>query len=134
MKCCFVGHRDAFGIEDLVYAAIRRLINNGITDFYSGGMGNFDKMCESAVRHAGGTLTFVPYNESQVKENDKLWYDNIVCPFGKKTYSIYDIPNRNKWVVDNCDVVLCYVYKMGGAMKTLDYAVRERKIIVNLYN
>lgn len=50
MRCCFVGHRDIFGAKDLVYAEVRRLMEFGVTEFYSGGMGNFDKICEEAVR------------------------------------------------------------------------------------
>lgn len=48
MKCTFIGHRDVIGIEKEIYRKVKNLICNGITDFYSGGMGNFDKMCESA--------------------------------------------------------------------------------------
>ncbi len=81
----------------------------------------------------GGKIIFVPYNIKQVKEYDKLWYDDIICPFGEKAYSKFDIPNRNKWLVDTCDICLCYVYKDGGAKHTLDYAVKKNKQIINLY-
>ncbi|MFR8404265.1 MAG: hypothetical protein ACLVC7_05280, partial [Monoglobus pectinilyticus] len=57
-----IGHRDIFGIENKIYTEIEKLIKMGITDFYSGGMGNFDKMCEVAVKDLGGKIIFVPYN------------------------------------------------------------------------
>lgn len=63
-----------------------------------------------------------------------LWYDNVICPFGNKKYSKYDIPNRNKRMVDECDIYLCYVYKDGGAMHTLNYAIKKGKQIINLYH
>ncbi len=132
-KCMFIGHRDSIGIENKIYLAIKYLINSGIVDFYSGGMGNFDKSCERTVKTLGGKIIFVPYNIKQIKKHDELWYDDIICPFGEKTYSKFDIPNRNKWLVNTCDVCLCYVYKDGGARHTLDYALEKNKQIINLY-
>ena len=128
-----IGHRDIFGIENKIYTEIEKLIKMGITDFYSGGMGNFDKMCEVAVKDLGGKIIFVPYNIKQIKKKDKLWYDAIICPFGAKAYYKFDIPNRNKWIVNNCDICLCYVYKVGGAKRTLDYAIKQNKKIINVY-
>ncbi|MBE7021915.1 MAG: hypothetical protein E7414_01685 [Ruminococcaceae bacterium] len=103
-----------------------------ITAFYSGGMGNFDKMCEKAVKALGGHLTFVPYNVKQVKAKDTRWFDDILCPFGDKAYGKYDIPNRSRWLVNHCDVFLCHVYKSGGARHTLNYAVQKNKQIIHI--
>ena len=101
-------------------------------------MGNFDKMCEYAAKEMGGKITFLPYNINpynikQIKEKDRLFYDEIICPFGNKEYSRFDIPNRNKRLVDNSDICLCYVHKDGGAKHTLDYAIKRNKQIINLY-
>ena len=108
-KVAFIGHRDIIGIEDEIYTEIKKLKQQGITEFYSGGMGNFDKMCEYAVKKAGCKITFIPYNKNIVKTSDFEWYDEIICPNNNSFYSRYDIPNRNKWLVENCDVFLCYV-------------------------
>ena len=132
MKCCFVGHRDCFGIEEKIDASIEKLMRNGVRRFYSGGMGNFDKMCEKSVKKLGGRLIFVPYNVKQIKEEHRAWHDEIVCPFGGKAYEKNDIPNRNKWMVDYSDIVISYVYKPGGANVTLNYAKRANKFIVDL--
>lgn len=133
-KCAFIGHRDCPEIEKEICEEIRKLICFGVTEFFSGGMGRFDKMCEVAVKELGGKIIYVPYNIKQIKEKDKVWYDNIICPFGYKPYSKFDIPNRNKWLVQNCDVFLCYVYKDGGAKHTLNYAIKKNKQIFNLYS
>ena len=131
-RCSFIGHRDTKGIENKIYIFISDLIKNGINEFYSGGMGNFDKMCEKAAKKLGGKIIFVPYNIKQIKLRDKLWYDEIICPFGEKLYSKFDIPDRNKWIVDNCDVFLCHVYKEGGAKHTMKYAEKKKKRIIYL--
>ena len=133
MKCTFIGHRDVVEMENRIYAEIKKLINLGITEFISGGVGNFDKLCENAVKKLGGKIIFVPYNVKQIKEKDRLFYDEIICPLGNKEYSKFDIPNRNKWLVDNSDICLCYVRKAGGAKHTLDYAIKRNKRIINLY-
>lgn len=68
-KCCFIGHRDSVGLENEIYTKITALAELGITEFYSGGMGNFDKMCESAVKKAGGKINLVAYNKIKLKVN-----------------------------------------------------------------
>lgn len=132
MRCGFIGHRDSIGLEEKIYPILKKLIEHGVTEFYSGGMGEFDKTCERVVKELNGELIFIPYNKNQIKEKDKVWYNNIFCPFGEKAYARYDIPKRNEWLVQNCDIFLCHVYKEGGARKTYDYAVKCGKQIINL--
>lgn len=44
--CCFIGHSECYGLsEEWVRDAIEDLINQGVTGFLCGGMGNFDWMC-----------------------------------------------------------------------------------------
>ncbi|MBO5059751.1 MAG: hypothetical protein J6C82_02390 [Clostridia bacterium] len=131
-KCCFAGHRDAFGIEKDVYAVIKMLMEHGITEFYSGGMGNFDKLCEKAAKDLGGKVIYVPYNIDCLKMVNTARYDNVICPFGEKEYEKCDIPLRNNWLVDNTDMALCYVKRPGGAKATMDYAVKKKKYVLNM--
>lgn len=87
MKCCFIGHKDAVGVEKEIYSEIKKLVNSGVSEFMSGDMGNFDKMCENTVKKLDGKIVFIPYNINQIKEKDRLFYDEIICPFGNKSYS-----------------------------------------------
>ncbi len=132
MKCCFIGHRDSMGLEEVIYVHIKKLIKAGVKDFYSGGMGNFDKMCEKAVKDLSGKIIYIPYNQSRIKKQDRQWYDYIICPLGDKFYERFDIPKRNRWLVDNTDICLCHVYKQGGAKHTYDYATKIGKQIINI--
>ncbi len=131
-KCAFFGHSDCRGMEDKIRTAISTLINRGVTVYFSGGMGQFDKLCEEAVRALGGELVLVACNIKQLHEKDMLRYDDIICPPGKKSYSKHDVSDRNKWLVDHADVALCYVHKDGAAKSTLNYAVESNKMIINL--
>lgn len=46
----FIGHSECYGIDEgQVRREISKLIENGVTDFISGGMGNFDWMCARIV-------------------------------------------------------------------------------------
>lgn len=50
MRCCFIGHIDAEGLEYKIRESIEKLIKMGVTEFYSGGMGQFDRAFEYALK------------------------------------------------------------------------------------
>lgn len=46
----FIGHKECYGVSsEQVREEIIKLIENGVTDFLSGGMGSFDWMCARIV-------------------------------------------------------------------------------------
>ena len=67
--------------------------------------------------------------------NDSL-FDEIIYPFESHTFSCYTYksgsPKRNRWSVDHSSVAICYVYRAGGAERTLKYAKKQNLIIVDL--
>lgn len=130
--CGFIGHRDASGIDEQIQNEINKLLSQNYSTFYSGGMGCFDKTCEKIAKQSGGMIVYIPYSRRIIKPQDREWYDDIYIPFKDKPYSKYDIPNRNKKLVALCDVLLCYVYKPGGASKTMEYARRLNIPIINI--
>ena len=49
--CCGFGHRDVFeNISEQLYNTLFQIAEQGCKTFYTGGMGDFDKMFSSAVR------------------------------------------------------------------------------------
>jgi len=82
-------------------------------------------------------LIFVsPYiNDSYIKNKTlDAGYDFVEYPGIEKTPPRYAILKRNYKAVDNSDVIIAYVFKTwGGAYKTLEYAYRKNKQIINLY-
>lgn len=130
-KCTFIGHSDATDLEEKIEKAIKSIMVFDIEEFVSGGMGNFDKMCERVVKKLGYKLVYVPYNASQIKEEDKKFYDEII-PYNCGEYKNSDIPMRNKMLVDTCDFAISYVHRNGGAKNTYDYAIREGIYVDNI--
>ncbi len=67
--------------------------------------------------------------------NDSL-FDEIVYPFETHIFSYYtykgNILKRNRILVDRSSVAICYVYRSGGASKTLDYAKKQNLKIIDL--
>ena len=62
------------------------------------------------------------------------FYDGIYYPLDNKTHFKNAITLRNKWMIDNADLLICYVEKgrKGGAMTTLNYAKKQGLRVINL--
>lgn len=137
--CTFCGHRDSGEyLSSYIKNAVNNLIeNHGITTFYSGGMGNFDKMCETAVRQAKHRYKYiklylvVPYMMKKLnteREYYDMMYDGIIIPDLGNVHYMQAISARNKWLVEHSDTMLCRVVRRsGGAFKMYDYARQPGK-------
>lgn len=135
----FIGHKECYRLnpED-VREEIRKLIENGVTVFLSGGMGTFDWMCARIVfelkktsPHISSYLV-IPYLSFNILE--KKYFDSIVYPEGFEKYHFKAaIPARNKYLVDNSAYSLCYVtHDWSGAAQTLKKAVKKGLTVINL--
>ena len=137
----FIGNRDCYQVKEAdIERAIINAIENGIEIFLNGGQGYFDKTCASIVYRLKKrypqikSILVIPYRDFKVF-NDSL-FDEIVYPFEAHTFSYYtyksNIPKRNRILVEWSSVAICYVYRSGGASKTLDYAKRKKLKIIDL--
>lgn len=52
IRCCFAGHRTASQrlLKDALLAVEKLVMSSDRIEFYSDGMGDFDKLCGQAVR------------------------------------------------------------------------------------
>ena len=148
MKITFVGHRLLFGCDRLFEKVKDIILENTTSDrwttFYCGGYGDFDDLCARACRaikelrpHA--ELLFVtPYiTETQQKKIQYLLdcslYDSSVYPPLENVPPRFAINKRNEWMINQADLIIAYVdHTFGGAYKTLEYAKRKKKRIINL--
>ena len=143
--CCFVGHSkiyDKEGIKEKLKKEIANLIENyGVTEFYSGGKGDFDWLCARCVNEMRNDYPFIKSYlilAYMPKKNDDYTnslleiFDGTIYPDIEKTPLRYAILKRNQWMVDNSDFLISYIeHEFGGAYKTLEYARRKKHIIIN---
>ncbi len=143
-RVSFVGHRDTYDlnkIEKTLSTIIEDLLKRNLyVDFMVGRNGDFDIAVASIIKRTlrnsdynNGTIALVlPY---KVKDEIyyKNYYDEIVYPVARKTHFKRAITERNTWMVDNSELLICYVEKeRGGARDMLEYAKRKGVEVINL--
>lgn len=146
MIITFAGHKDISGNAQLRERMMAELKNcaeqNLELVFYCGGYGSFDSLaaaCVGKLRKLYSQCQIKSYYVTPYLKDEKLkdlpaCYDGSIYPEIEKTPLQYAILKRNEWMVDQADLVIAYVrYSWGGAAKTLEYAQRKKKKILNLY-
>ena len=146
--CTFAGHREVFlssVSQDIDHTLSELVQSEDDYVFYSGGKGDFDFMCEAAVRrlkkrcpHLNIQLNLVlPYMTNQINRDKEYYeerFDDIIIPMELMgVHHKAAIKKRNRWMVDRSDVVLSYIYRdFGGAFDAVNYALRQGKRVLNL--
>lgn len=148
MIITFIGHSRLI-LEKELSEKIRRTIRAEMlaeekVSFYLGGYGIFDEHCASLCREIKKDLpscevVFVtPYITESAQERmkslvDMNLYDGTIYPPIEKTPLRFAISKRNEWMISEADLVIAYVsHSFGGAYKSLKYAERKKKRIINL--
>ncbi len=138
------GHRilkknfDYFLLEE----KLKNLIDIGYTKFYCGMAIGFDMTCAGLLlrlkkRNTIELIACIPCKKQEEKYTyyDKVLYYNYLKKFDKVIYIEENFTKscmfkRNRFLVDNSDLVFAYLYKeRGGTYYTVEYAKkREKKI------
>ena len=110
--------------------------------FYSGGMGDFDKICEKIVRRFKRNneniklCLILPYIKSNINNDPQYYtalYDEIIVPDLANPHYKRAITMRNGWMVENSDIILSYVFReTGGAWTMLKYAEKSGVEYINI--
>ena len=145
----FFGHRyidNPLKMEEMLEEQIRKLINEKeYVDFIVGRNGEFDQCVSSTVlrvrknvRDDNSALVLVlPYATAEYLKNEEYfhnYYTDVEISYeASKAHPKSAIQIRNREMVDRADLVICYVEgKYGGAWKTVEYAIKHEKPVVNL--
>ena len=139
MRVTFCGHGKLTYTEEtrkLLRDTIEKLISEGADEFLLGGYGAFDAMAARIVKelkekypHIRSVLV-IPYID---REYDRNLYDCSEYPPIEQVPKRFAILKRNEWMVDQSEILVAYViYDWGGAVKTLEYAVRRKKRVLNI--
>lgn len=147
----FFGHRYIERSSE-IERRLDKLLHDLITqkeyvEFLIGRDGDFDLLASAAIKRAvrensyGNThFTLVlPYLKAEYRDNEKEYldyYDEVeVCEESEATHPKSAIQIRNKKMIDRSDLVVCCIqHKSGGAYKSVQYAEKQGKRIVNLAN
>ena len=139
MTVTFFGHKDTpKEIEPTLRTTLVDLIeNHDATEFYVGNNGNFDTMVRRQLENLSQTypitynivLAYIPTKKSEYDD-----YTNTILPEGIETApKRFAISYRNKWMIQQSDVVVTYVtHSFGGAAKFKEMAERQRKTVIEL--
>lgn len=141
MNCCaFTGHRV---LQDLDFAlldrVIKNLIKNGYNRFLCGMARGFDlAAAESVIALKSeypdvSLVACIPFKgqEQNLSLSDRLRYKRILENCSEVIYlSEYYYSGcmhlRDRFMVDNCDTVVCYLRKKtGGTYYTVKYAQKK---------
>ena len=137
MKVTFCGHKevaDREAVERWLYEACTEMIENGTDEFFLGGYGGFDYLCAAVLRNLKKSypqirlILILPYlNSSMITDG----YDETLYPPLESVPKRFAISRRNEWMIWESDVVVAYVtHGWGGAAKTLEYARRKNKAVL----
>ncbi len=115
---------------------LRTLLEHGNHKFYLGGYGDFDLLAAKVLYELKQeypeteSILILPYLD---RKADASLYDSTIYPPLENVPKRYAISRRNKWMVEQADMVIaCADHDWGGASKTLEYAVKKGLHIINL--
>lgn len=137
-SCTFFGHRDApEEMKPKIREAIYALIDRGITCFYVGNQGAFDRMVfselekiskEKSIRYYQ-VLAYFPNGKNNIA-NQSILPDGI-----ERVHPRFAIRWRNDWMIEKSEIIVAYVYRnYGGAAKFTEKARNKGRKIINLYD
>ena len=147
----FFGHReinDSFKIEERLEEEIYRLLGEKeYVDFLVGRDGEFEQFASSAVlrvrkqyRDDNSSLILVlPYARAEYLNNEDSFHDYYsdveISYAASKAHPKAAIQIRNREMVDRADLVLCAIERQsGGAWQTVQYAMKQEKPVINLFD
>ena len=135
-NCFFIGHRDTDAeIYPMLLSEVERHVTEyGVTDFFVGHYGCFDRMAAQAVkeikkRHPAVRLMLVlPYHPAIRPTETPEGFDGTYYPWESER-----IPKRlaiiktNQRMVDTCDYLIAYAFHfLGGSGQIVEHA-RKRE-------
>ena len=145
----FFGHREIErpsevekNLENLLHDII---IHKEYVEFLIGRGGEFDLLASSVIRriivkYGSGNASLIlvlPYMRADYRDNTANflnYYDEVeIYKESSTAYFKSAIQVRNRSMVDRSDLVVCCIqHKSGGAYKTIQYAEKQNRKIINL--
>lgn len=148
VTCCFAGHRQIPHclFKEIITAIEKLVLATDEIEFLSGSMGDFDKLCEKAVREIKKeypkknirlyrvlpSCQYIPHQE-EYQYQRSLFDEIIVCDASDGTHYKSMIGKRNRWMVEQSDFMIAYVmHESGGAYSAFQYARKQNVEIIRI--
>lgn len=149
--CCFAGHRKLpkdkiDGIVKTLNGTIESLIEQGVTNFISGGALGFDTIAASLIvakKQMGEDIRLIM--ALPCKNQDERWdsrqrevYHNLLAQadevvYVSELYYVGCMKKRNKYMVDQSNYCVCaLLHERSGTGQTVRYAERKGATILNV--
>lgn len=139
------GHRELNAhteVEKRLYSIVQDLIRSKeYVEFYIGRDGEFDVFSASIIKRAQKALgsenseiiLVLPYKRRNIEFYEQ-YYNSVLIPDSiSHVHPKQAITKRNRWMVEKCDLFICYAeHKTGGTSKALQYTRKLGKNIINL--
>lgn len=138
MKCCtFFGHRQCQQrIEPMLLQTVEELIReHGVTLFYVGGQGEFDRTVQRVLNRMQERYPKIEWYEVLAYHPErKSGEHKTLFPEAAELGPVrFALSRRNRWMVQQADFLICYAaHDWGGAARFVEYALRQRKCVINL--
>lgn len=139
-SCCFLGHSRLYDeIKPQLTNAIEQLImKEGVTRFYVGTQGSFDKLvygvlCELEEKHQISIVVVLAYL-NQEKETPYYDLEKTIFPdILTKTPFRFAISKRNAYMIENSEYLVTYINTpFSRAYANIEQAINKKKHIINL--
>ena len=136
-SCFFIGHREASSeiFPALTEAVEKHVAEYGVTEFFVGNYGGFDRMAAKAVitakkRHPEITLSMlIPYHPAERPINLPQGFDNIFYPPGmEKVPRKLAIVRANRYMVDHVDYLIAYAWHPASNARNLVEYAKNREL------
>jgi uncharacterized phage-like protein YoqJ len=147
MIITFCGHSDYVpnsSDEQIVMEILDNRVKDTCNEFFLGEYGGFDSFAYRCAKkfkqcYSNSKLVFItPYISSEyqskyIKEYGKDRFDLVIYPELEKIPPKFAILYRNRWMIDQADIVISYISRQyGGAYKMYEYARRKNKELYNI--
>ena len=95
---------------------------------------------EKIIQDDNSALVLVlPYPTAEYLKNENYFHDYYtdveIFYAASIAHPKSAIQIRNREMVDRADLIICYIeHEKGGAWQTVDYAMKQGKVVINLYH
>ena len=146
-RVAMFGHRDFCSTRE-IEAKLHDILSDLIRtkpylEVYIGRNGEFDLFAASIVKrikkeldNSSCSVTLVlPYKVKDIEYYEKYYDDIIIYENEERLHPKAAIAKRNGWMVENSDLLICFVdHNSGGAYKALQYAQKLGIKTINLFS